>query len=147
MKRITFTLLLIGCLSCTAQSKKDFQWLIGTWEKQNTRPGSATFESWEFKNGEYFGMGVTTKAKDTVFVEKLRIAKVNGSWNYIADVSQNAQPTYFKITSFTKDGFISENPEHDFPKKIEYQLKDGILTATISAGNKKIPFVFKKTDE
>lgn len=49
------------------------------------------------------------------------------------------------MTKITDTGFISENPNHDFPKMISYELKGQQLTAIISdGGEKRMGFVFKR---
>lgn len=128
--------------SSIAQSVDDFSWLEGTWQRQNTKPGSSAFETWNQSEGMLSGMGVTLKGTDTVFIEKLKIVNQKDTWYYVAEVSHNAAPTYFKITSFGKEGFVCENPDHDFPKKIVYALEDDRLIATISGDGKSIPFTF-----
>ncbi len=108
--------------------------------------GVTATESWTKVSEQLFeGVGLNMKGSDTTFVERLRIEIKDNDIFYVADVRENATPTYFKITSLTKSGFISENPEHDFPKVISYELKEGTLTAIISdGGQKKMGFVFQK---
>lgn len=153
MKRLstyTFIFPLAALLSMALpqkkQSIKDLQWLHGKWERTNVRPGTTAFEQWEIgSNNSLTGIGVSLKGSDTTFVEKLRIEEKDGSLYYVADVRENAEPTYFKFTQLSDHKFVCENPDHDFPKMISYELKDGILTAIISDGaNKKMGFVFKK---
>lgn len=131
------------------QTKKDFKklsWILDTWERTNVRPGSTAFETWQKESGQVFtGMGVSMKGSDTTFVEKLRIEIKDDKIYYVADVKQNATPTYFLMTEITDHGFKSENPDHDFPKVISYELKGDNLTAIISdGGQKKMGFVFKR---
>ena len=70
--------------------------------------------------------------------------KIDGKFYYVAEVSHNPDPTYFEMTSISDNGFICENPDHDFPKKITYKLENGVLIATISGNGKEIAFVFKR---
>jgi hypothetical protein len=66
---------------------------------------------------------------------------------YVAEVSHNAAPTYFEITEISGNAFTAQNPTHDFPKVIAYELKDNELTATISDGKTKgMQFIFNKID-
>ncbi|WP_424962026.1 DUF6265 family protein [Ekhidna sp.] len=147
MKKTALYLFVLTITHLTlAQSIKDFKWLEGKWERQNVNPGTSAFEVWKKTKGGYEGMGVSMKGADTTFVEKLKIVQKDGSMHYVAYVSANAEPTYFKITSVSESGFVSENPEHDFPKKIEYMLEGNRMTAVISAGEKKMGFVFEKMD-
>jgi len=132
----------------TEKDLKSLDWMLGTWERTNVRPGTTAFEKWEKKDDRTFtGMGWSMKGKDTTFIEKLRLEVKEDALYYVADVRENATPTYFKITEQSKSGFKSENPDHDFPKVISYQLEDKILTAIISdGGDKKMGFVFKRMD-
>lgn len=155
MKRLsTYTLILpvVALLSMAfpqqKQSVKELHWLLGKWERTNVRPGTTAFELWGVgSNNTLTGIGISLKGSDTTFVEKLRIEEKDGSLYYVADVRENAEPTYFKFTQMTDNKFVCENPDHDFPKMISYELKDGILTAIISDGaDKKMGFFFKKID-
>ena len=143
----TITLLLIafcGTRIGFCQSLKDFKWLEGKWERHNVKPGTTAFEVWEKTKGGYIGQGISLKGADTVFVEKLSLIEKEGELYYVADVEHNPEPTFFKITSITKSGFVSENPQHDFPKKIEYMLEENRMTVVISDGEQKMGFVFEK---
>ncbi len=131
------------------QTKKDFKklsWMLDTWERTNARPGSTAYETWQKESAELFtGMGVSLKGSDTTFVEQLRVEIKDDKIYYVADVRENATPTYFLMTEITDHGFKSENPDHDFPKVISYELKGDELTAIISdGGQKKMGFVFKR---
>lgn len=129
--------------------KKDFKelsWILGKWERSNVKAGSTAFESWQ-KESEYVytGFGVSLQGTDTTFVEKLRIEVKDNNIFYVADVRENTNPTYFKMSKITDHGFISENPTHNFPKLITYELEGEELTAIISdGGEKKMGFMFKK---
>lgn len=144
----------IGLVSATqpkgnkTQSINDIAWILGEWQRTNVRAGTTAFEFWE-KSSENLltGIGFSMKDSDTTFIEKLKIELKDGKLYYVADVSQNAEPVSFKFTEITENGFVSENPEHDFPKMISYELKNGVMTAIISdGGEKKMGFVFEKKD-
>jgi len=140
-----FTILLV--YAGNAQNTDDFQWLIGTWERTQSRPGTTAVEIWSQEpDGSLVGMGITMKGIDTVFIERLSIVVKNNKTYYVADVSHNTAPTYFEITQQDDSGFTSENPEHDFPKKIVYKKEGDSLTAIISGNGKQIPFYFRRID-
>jgi hypothetical protein len=131
--------------SQNSMSYDSFAWLIGTWENMDQKAGESATERWTKDATQGLeGIGVSMRGQDTVFVERLKILEKEGQFYYVADVSHNAAPVYFTITEVTETGFVSENPEHDFPKMISYSYDGAILTATISAGKKKIPFRFRK---
>lgn len=127
---------------------KQVAWMEGTWQRTNVHPGTTAFEQWKkTTDGYYAGMGWSMKGSDTTFAEKLQVKFDEGDLFYVADVKENAEPTYFKITEISDTGFVSQNPEHDFPKMISYELKEDVLTVIISdGGDKKMGFVFKKLD-
>lgn len=147
MKKILFSIATLTILNFSfGQTLDDFKWLEGTWQRQNVKEGNSAFESWEVNKDELIGIGATLRGADTVFVEKLKIKLIDGEMNYVALVGENGRPVNFKITSYDKKGFVSENPNHDFPKKITYKLEGKQLTATISGDGKEIPFLFEKIE-
>lgn len=118
-------------------------WLAGTWTRLHMKADRTAHERWE-KTGEntLAGWGVTLKEKDTLFVEKLQlVVKDNSIW-YVADVSENKGPVWFRLTNITPDGFTCENPAHDFPQKITYQREGDKLLATISGNGRAMAFNF-----
>lgn len=148
-------LLLLLSFSCFAQSarktKKDFKsldWIVGDWNRTNVRAGSTAMESWEkISDLIYKGIGVSMKGSDTTFVEHLRIEIKSNKIYYVADVRENAEPTYFELVEISEAGFTSQNLKHDFPKVISYALKGKELTAIISdGGDKKMGFTFNRLD-
>ena len=130
--------------SVTNQLKK-MEWLLGTWARTNSKPGKTSFETWSKKNdNEWTGVGVTLQGRDTSFVEKLRIVIEKGHLYYVADVPENKKLVYFEMTAVTADGFVCENPTHDFPKKISYKMDGNVLRARISDSSKGIDYVFER---
>lgn len=146
---LCFALMLFSFLAPGQQTKnnlKSVEWIIGTWQRTNTKPGQTAYEKWEkTSKGEFRGMGVTLEGKDTVFVEKLKIMAKDNELFYVADVAHNKAPVYFKFTKLGATGFVSSNPAHDFPKEISYQLAGEKLQAKISGDGKAIGFDFVKT--
>ena len=130
------------------QAVEDFKklnWLVGTWNRTNAKPGRSGFERWDKTSPqELKGIGVNLQGTDTMFVEKLRIIVKDKDIVYVADVPENQKPVYFKLTEITESSFVCENPEHDFPKKISYQLEGNKLKAQISGNGKAIDYFFEK---
>ena len=139
----------IGQNQTSAPTAKDIDrlaWLLDSWQRTNVKPGSSAFEKWEkVSESRFDGLGWSMKGNDTTFVEKLRIETKGGKLYYMANVPENPAPVYFLITEMNENGFVSQNPEHDFPKMITYQMREEELTVIISDGaDKKMGFVFKK---
>jgi Domain of unknown function (DUF6265) len=147
---LSFMLLVTTCLSAQSdKTKSDFSslsWLEGKWTSSSVKkPGRTNFETWK-KTSEYelVGKGVTLQGEDTVFIEKLRIVIEGNEIHYVADVPENPDPVHFVFTKIGTNLFICENPQHDFPKKISYQLEGYTLKAQTSGNGKVQEFVFTK---
>ncbi len=129
------------------ESLHTMEWLLGTWTRTNIKPGRTAWEQWSRKsNNEWTGRGVSMKGADTTFVEVLKIIIEKDRLYYVADVPENKGLVYFEISAVTKDGFVCENPLHDFPKKLVYQLAGSRLTARISGGDKVIDYLFERKE-
>ena len=153
IKLFLFVVTLFSFSTITAQKHspeieaqfKSLKWLEGTWHRTNIKAGMKANEAWHNDNPyELKGLGITLKGSDTVFMEKIRILIREGNIYYVADVKENKEPVYFKFTTLTPNGFVCENPQHDFPKKIEYKLTDSNLTVIISAGDKSRNYLFAR---
>jgi len=151
MKKIISIAMLILCSAIgycqnkTTTHLNDFKWLIGSWKQINMKPGQSGIETWQVASTSVFtGKGITTQGRDTVFVEKLSLVVKDTAIYYVADVTGNPKPTWFKLTSSTPGSFVCENPEHDFPKKITYNLIGGQIKASISGNDKIVNYTFQK---
>jgi hypothetical protein len=144
--------LLLLLLNYTAYSQekiqKDFkklEWLQGTWNRTNSKPGQTGIETWAVVSPEkLIGKGITMKGTDTLFMEKLDLIIKDGDIYYVADVKGNPAPVLFKLTEITNDSFTCENLQNDFPKKIAYKLQNNKLKAVISGSGKSIGYDFVK---
>lgn len=102
-----------------------FDWLIGKW-KIETKKG-IIYEKWKSLNDSTLSgksMLVKNATGDTVFLEKIQLVYRKNAYFYIpvAEGQNNNQPVEFKLTSHDENSFVAENPEHDFPKRIMYNL-------------------------
>ena len=129
----------------TKDNLKKLDWLQGTWVRTNAKTGRTGHERWlKSPSGDLQGYGVTLNGKDTISFEKIKIKIERDTLFYVADVPENQKPVYFRLNQITETGFACENPDHDFPKKITYQL-DGIkLKASISGDGRAIDYLFEK---
>lgn len=138
---------MIAC-SITAYAQNDVakvDWLVGTWNRTNAKPGKSSVEVWKKKSAtELAGWAANLTGSDTTYIEKVRIVSKEGKLFYVADVPENKGEIWFEFTSLTDTGFVCENPKHDFPKKIVYELNAPNLKATISGDGKAIDYLFVK---
>lgn len=128
-------------------SLRELDWILGTWIRQNSKPGETHYEKWwKLSDVHYQGLGVVTSGSDTLFTEKLAIIIEENHVYYVADVQENPEPVYFRFSSMEKNSFVSENPEHDAPRKIAYTLKGNVMTAHVSWEGGGFEAVFRRME-
>ena len=113
-----------------ADETADLAWITGHW-----CGGSATQRIEEHwlppAGGQLLGLSRTLRGERVVMFEFLRIDVVDGVPTYFA------QPGGRPATAFARaaggaDWVHFENPEHDFPQRIEYRRDGDALTAAIA---------------
>jgi hypothetical protein len=124
-----------------------FDWLSGHWCGE--RAGELLEEFWLPPEGDLaLGVGRTVKSGVTTSHEFLRIETRDGVTSLTA-FHDNQPPTPFKLTAAGADWARFENPQHDFPKRIEYRRTASGLRAEIAGPGKDgqqavIPFEFRR---
>jgi len=125
----------------------NFDWLVGSWKRSNDQKGKLTYEHWtRTSDTEYTGLGCTLHDSDTVFKEHLRLVKTGANWN-LEVTGVNKNPTNFPVIQQDENSFECENRNNEFPKIIQYALRDSLLIARISGDDSEIIFRFEKLDE
>ncbi len=123
------------------QSAWPAQVLAGSW-LMNTSRGQ-TLETWESAGPDKMNCKTyRIIAQDTVLLESIQLAKTGAAINYISTVTgQNgSKPVKITMTSSTNNRYVFENSNHDFPKRIVYDLlsKDIIHAWIDGGGNAKM---------
>jgi len=132
-----------------AQAKiGQLDWLAGAWVgTMGTSQATSIEERWSPPKGGAMLATARTVSKDKmVAFEFLRIVERDGGLVYIAQPG-GGPPTEFVLTKLEAQRADFENPRHDYPQRITYELSTrGILTATISLadGSKSQRFEFKR---
>lgn len=108
---------------------KQFNWLTGYWMMKE-KDGIVT-ESWKQVNDSLMeGSSDFIKGDSIIPFEKIKLFRRRDNFYYEAKAAgqNNERPVEFKLTSFSDTGFVAENSQHDFPKRITYRLvnKDSI---------------------
>ncbi len=110
----------------------DLGWLAGAWVGTRSS-GSSIEERWSPPLGGAMlavSRTVNTSGKMVAF-EYLRVVERDGSLVYVAQPA-GAKGTEFLLTELTPTRAVFDNPRHDYPKRIVYELSaDGGLSATI----------------
>lgn len=147
MNKLTILCLTLLCFSCVDTKKSqvissDFDFLLGDWDRTNTKPGIITKEHWSIESTTtYRGHGYSLKNGDTIFQEHMHLVKANDSWTLeISGPDEDVVP--FEITSFATNELTAQNPTNEFPTTIFYSYFDDTLRAKVSNDSLEIPFIF-----
>ena len=126
------------------EMNEKLSWIAGQWVWVDNE--SVIYENWVKNNdGSFSGESFTVKNGKTVFSEQLKIEKSGEDVFYIAVVKHNPGPVSFKLVKLGDKKAVFENPEHDFPGRIIYELKNnGSLCARVEGKNKKGKEVFSE---
>ena len=159
MKKILILLIGVLIFSCNQRKKenlkmestelteksKNFDWLIGEWERLNEEEGKKTFENWEkVSETEYSGIGFTMQNGDTIKQELIQLINTSEKWNLTVKVPEETESITFKMTNHSENEFTCENMEIDFPNKIRYWKNGHKINASVSNTEMEIQFEFKK---
>lgn len=127
----------------------DVQWLAATWV--GTKKGATSTTTFEERwspplGGAMLAVSRTVSRDKMVAFEYLRIVERDGGLVYIAQPG-GRPPTEFVLTELDKTRAVFENPRHDSPQRITYELSaEGRLTASIgfTKGGTPRRFEFKR---
>lgn len=139
MKRTAFILCILMAVCARAGEPQpnldDLAWLAGCW--QGGQAGSEYVEQWMSPGGRtMLGMSRTVADGKTVAYEFLRIHHEADGIYYTSNPSGQSQAS-FKLIECKDGRVVFENPTHDFPQRIIYQVdKDGLLMASIEGRDK-----------
>ncbi len=126
----------------------DMAWLAGPWVGKTSK--SSIEERWSPPlGGAMLGVSrtVSVTGGSMVAFEYLRIVERDGGLVYIAQPG-GRPPTEFVLTELGKTRAVFENPRHDFPQRIVYELSDeGALSASIGFAKGGRPQRFEFTRE
>ncbi|MEM6726770.1 MAG: hypothetical protein AAF598_22220, partial [Bacteroidota bacterium] len=137
-----------SCNQTNTPSTENFNWLVGDWTRLNAKENQSTFEHWIQENPTlYQGFSYTLQGTDTVWQEHVQLIKEQASWSLNITGQGESTPTKFSLTNIQSKGFLAENPDNEFPKKIKYQKVGNKLEALISAGDLSIRFEFAPIKE
>lgn len=111
----------------------DVAWLAGAWTGTRGMGGTTTTEErWGPPlGGSMLATSRTVSRGKMVAFEFLRIVERDGGLVYVAQPGGRT-PTEFTLTEVGKSKAVFENPRHDSPQRIVYELSaEGVLSASI----------------
>jgi len=119
---LSLLLLLLTC-SCRERASLDLEFFLGTWKREHKEQ----YEVWE-KEGSLAlkGYGFTIKEGMRVISETLSLRQMGDQVMYEARVpdQNDGKAVQFVLQKGIDSLFSFENPNHDFPQKIQYKKLD-----------------------
>jgi hypothetical protein len=125
------------CKNISENPFEKLSWIADRWVFKDGE--DIIYENW-VKSGDtlFSGESYTVRDGDTVFTEQLKIEKIGDDVSYTAIVGHNPGPVSFKLIELEDSKAVFENPEHDFPNRIIYELmNNSVLHARVEGKNKK----------
>lgn len=120
----------------TESPLEKLDWIVDRWIYTDSK--EITYENWVKTNDSlYSGESYTVRDGDTVFNEQLKIGKVGDDVYYTAIVKHHPGPVTFKLIDIDNNRAVFENPEHDFPNRITYGLRDNSILYAKAEGKNK----------
>lgn len=151
---ILLNLLLASCGERQPRKSMDaFQWMEGSWASE--RKTGRMVEQWRPETDSSMSGTAVLIQPDGVTqpFENISLVFRNGEIYYVVTSAQDSStaPVSFRLTAYSDSGFVAENQEHDFPKRITYKyIAPDSLLATIDAGpaqpEEKVDFRFSRTN-
>jgi hypothetical protein len=133
MKKILTLGLLFLTIAVNAQKSDALKWISGAWILKTNRGDMV--EKWIAINDSTFqGKSMMVKTPgDSTLQETIELKYRNKAWTYmpIALGQNNNQPVTFNIIFLSRDEFIAQNLNHDFPQRIAYRRVKNQLFASI----------------
>jgi hypothetical protein len=131
---LLFFTAMVDSLAADDPPARRFDWLSGHWCSESG--GQLLEEFWLPAEGELaLGVGRTVKAGKTTTFEFMRIETRDGVTSYIA-LHDGQAPVAFRMTASGRHWARFENPQHDFPTRVEYRRASSRLHAEIAGPGK-----------
>jgi len=127
MRTLPFLVAILVLLAGTGTSARaadisQLAWLGGCWKSDTAEPGSG--EHWlPLAGGTLLGVSRTVKQGKTVEFEFMQIRAVeSGQLAFIA-MPSGQKTVVFPLLRLGETEVVFENPQHDFPQRVIYQLE------------------------
>ena len=133
----------------SANAFKKLSGLVGAWH-MNTKRGTIGEEWKSISENHLQSRGYFIKSGiDTIVNETVALERKNDGIYYTSTVANqnNGQSVPFKLTAIDNKSFVFENPQHDYPKKIVYELVSAdSLHAFTEGGGKRVDFGYRRVN-
>jgi hypothetical protein len=119
--------------------------LEGTWKMD----GAEIYEHWKRENGSFSARVFIIDVNDTITTESIRLEKENHEVFYrVLVLDQNrGEEVSFRMVRYDSTHCVFENPDHDFPTRIEYHFPapdsmSALISGQENGQDKEIKFFY-----
>jgi hypothetical protein len=128
--------------AASAETLENLHWLKGCWRTQGG--ASVITEVWAAPPmPAMLGYAYTVRDGQLRDWEQTRIELIDGTPTFIA-MPRGAPPVRFRMTESAANRAAFENPEHDFPQRVEYRREGSALHARVSAGEEGFEIRYRR---
>lgn len=121
-------------------------WLSGVWMSRS-EDGRWSDEYWTLpKDGIMLGAGYSGRDGKVQFFEHMRIATDRGGRVNLFALENGGPAVVFPLVRQAEGLAVFENPRHDYPQRITYQLQGDGMVATISLmdGSRQMQWQYRR---
>jgi len=140
---------LLGCGIASAQPAAP-AWLVGCWQGEAGSSAANAYEAWAVpRAGRMLGISQTVRGASSNF-EYMRIDANEKGLCFIPQPG-GKPPVEFVAETIEPNRVVFANPQHDFPKYVEYQRNGDSLTVRLGTQppgieGKRQLFLFRRVD-
>lgn len=115
------SILLSACNTPKDNDFRDqFRWISGKWKGEYD--GRTVIEQWSWEKHRFEGTSIEIEKGDTVLNETLFLEEHAGHSSYIAVLTERDPILFSGSHNISSNKWVFQNPEHDFPAQLVYQL-------------------------
>ncbi|MGE3929696.1 MAG: DUF6265 family protein [Hyphomonadaceae bacterium] len=145
MRALPFAAALLFASPAQAQGLDGLSWLNGCWRTEPRANGAVVTEVWASPPmPAMLGYSYTLRNGETRVWEQARIELIEG-WPHFVAMPNGGTPVRFRMVepgAPAVDIVQFENPEHDFPKLVQYRREGGRLIASIFGNDAESEITF-----
>ena len=147
---LLFAVLLLNCDQKDESSpliEENYEWLLGKWQRLDDNDQRDTYEHWQKESESlYLGHRFIMQQADTIWQERMRFEYADSTWVMEIVTPGNDDMVPFTLSGYSTDAFTVENPNHDFPKAINYVKTENGMKALVSGEEMEIVFEFVRVE-
>lgn len=102
--------------------ERDFNWLLGEWK--GSLENGTSLEEWQKVDGVFYGKGSLVVEGNTVFTERMKVAKKGDDWFYVLQLDPYSEALVYQLQQYDETEMIFTNEQQDFPAQVVLRRND-----------------------